>query len=245
MEFGTSRKGKVHSAACCANYVRWLRAQHQEAAEAAERERRAMRMEPSPEWLGDHGLYCVRLIVLRVVRWSWVSTLWIIRSSLRCLEVRLKSLILVSCQSVERSGRPDVVKRPLERSDVHGMDVGSDDGGYRPSLVDDQELETARPPSSPNVEVAQSESAHATLRGSKRSAEAQLERESRKQPLEVDDMDQGREDSVLVDDVNATDDFASVVSILKLSESFTGPDLVFEDESLQSVVCRILLLKGC
>ena len=58
-------------------------------------------------------------------------------------------------------------------------------------------------------------------------------------------MDQGREDSVLVDDVNATDDFASVVSILKLSESFAGPDLVFEDESLQSVVYRIWLLKGC
>ena len=30
---------KVHSASCCANYVRWLRTQRQEAAEAAERER--------------------------------------------------------------------------------------------------------------------------------------------------------------------------------------------------------------
>ena len=39
LELGQSRKGKVHSASCCANYVRWLRTQRQEAAEAAERER--------------------------------------------------------------------------------------------------------------------------------------------------------------------------------------------------------------
>ena len=50
-EVGTSRKGKVHSASCCANYVRWLRTQREEAAEAAEVELRAMYKNPRSEWL--------------------------------------------------------------------------------------------------------------------------------------------------------------------------------------------------
>ena len=47
LELGESRKGKVHSASCCANYFRWLRDQRQQAAEAAARERSALVKVPS------------------------------------------------------------------------------------------------------------------------------------------------------------------------------------------------------
>ena len=55
LELGQSRKGKVHSASCCANYVRWLRTQRQEAAEAAERERAALVKVPPNEWFDQSG----------------------------------------------------------------------------------------------------------------------------------------------------------------------------------------------
>ena len=57
LELGLSRKGKVHSSKCCANYVRWLRTQRRESAEAAELERRALRRQPTKKWIEDHEIF--------------------------------------------------------------------------------------------------------------------------------------------------------------------------------------------
>ena len=53
LEFGEPRKGKVHSAACCANYVRWLEEQRSLVSKDSNR----VGETPPKEWFEDHGLY--------------------------------------------------------------------------------------------------------------------------------------------------------------------------------------------
>ena len=53
LEFGEPRKGKVHSAACCANYVRWLEEQRSLVSKDSNR----VDETPPNEWFEDHGLY--------------------------------------------------------------------------------------------------------------------------------------------------------------------------------------------
>ena len=122
------------------------------------------------------------------------------------------------------------VKRPLERSGE------ASDDSYAPSIHDEEE---ARFSSSQNVEDAQiADGSHVSTRGTKRVADAQLEPEhesldvgeSRKRPLEHDE---GMLDNV---GVCVTDDSSRVHGIMQLSEGFTGADMFFEDQSLQSVV---------
>ncbi len=99
--------------------------------------------------------------------------------------------------------------------------------------------EEARFSSSQNVEDAQiADGSHVSTRGTKRVADAQLEPElesldvgeSRKRPLEHDE---GMLDNV---GVCVTDDCSIIHGIMQLSEGFTGADMFFEDQSLQSVV---------
>ena len=126
------------------------------------------------------------------------------------------------------------VKRPLERSGE------ASDDSYAPSIAPSiHDEEEARFSSSQNVEDAQiADGSHVSTRGTKRVADAQLEPEyesldvgeSRKRPLEHDE---GMLDSV---GVCVTDDCSRVHGIMQLSEGFTGADMFFEDQSLQSVV---------
>ena len=55
LELGEPRKGKAHSAACCANYVRWLEEQRmlvsKDSGIAVGGE------EPLKKWFDDHGLF--------------------------------------------------------------------------------------------------------------------------------------------------------------------------------------------
>ena len=122
------------------------------------------------------------------------------------------------------------VKRPLERSGE------ASDESYAPSMHDEEE---ARFSSSQNVEDAQiADGSHVSTRGTKRVADAQFEPElesldvgeSRKRPLEHDE---GMLDNV---GVCVTDDCSIIHGIMQLSEGFTGADMFFEDQSLQSVV---------
>ena len=53
LEFGEPRKGKVHSAACCANYVRWLEEQRSLVSKDSNR----VGETPPKEWFEDHGLF--------------------------------------------------------------------------------------------------------------------------------------------------------------------------------------------
>ena len=101
------------------------------------------------------------------------------------------------------------------------------------------EKEEARFSSPQNVEDAQvADGSHVSTRGTKRAADEQLEPEpesldvgeSRKRPLE--------NDGDMLDSVGVcvTDDCSGVHGIMQLSEGFTGADMFFEDQSLQSVV---------
>ena len=256
LELGQSRKGKVHSASCCANYVRWLRDQRQQAAEAAARERSALVKVPPNEWFDRSGYTpgCPACGALEL----GVNPDGL-RHSSECIDQFERLLknspadgsdsmrVGVSGPSVtfdtskggvEVEVGKDVtqdsfgvgVKRPLERSG------DASDDSYAPSIREEEE---ARLPSSQKSEDAQmADGGHVSTRGTKRVADEQLEPdpetfdvgESRKRPLEIDD--------AMLDSVGVcvTDDCSIIHGIMQLSEGFTGADMFFEDRSLQSVV---------
>ena len=260
LELGQSRKGKVHSASCCANYVRWLRTQRQEAAEAAERERAAVVKVPPNEWFDQSGYTpgCPACGALEL----GVNPDGLTHSS-ECID-QFEKLLKGSPADVSDSMKvgtsgPSVmvdtskggvgnevnvdvaqgsfgggVKRPLERSGE------ASDDSYAPSIAPSiHEKEEARFSSPQNVEDAQiADGSHVSTRGTKRVADEQLEPEpesldvgeSRKRPLE--------NDGDMLDSVGVcvTDDCSRVHGIMQLSEGFTGADMFFEDQSLQSVV---------
>jgi len=55
LELGEPRKGKAHSAACCANYVRWL--EEQRMLDSKDSSIGVGGEEPLKQWFDDHGLF--------------------------------------------------------------------------------------------------------------------------------------------------------------------------------------------
>ena len=58
LELGVSRKGKVHSRACCANYVQWLKQQRKKASEQADKLRNESALQQPPsDFFEREGIY--------------------------------------------------------------------------------------------------------------------------------------------------------------------------------------------